>query len=49
MNYHQTGSLRLAHTEERLQEFKRAASMGKYQGMDIEILTPKKRKTYIHF
>ena len=40
MNYHQTGSIRLAHTAERMQEFKRAASMGKYQGMDLEILTP---------
>lgn len=40
MNYHQTGSLRLAHGEERMQEFKRAASMGRYQGMDMEILTP---------
>ncbi len=49
MNYHQTGSLRLAHTEERLQEFKRAASMGKYQGMDIEILTPKEAKDLYPF
>ena len=40
MNYHQTGSIRLAHTAERMQEFKRAASMGKYQGMDLELLTP---------
>ena len=40
MNYHQTGSIRLAHTAERMQEFKRAASMGKYQGMDLKILTP---------
>ena len=49
MNYHQTGSLRLAHSEERLQEFKRAASMGKYQGMDIEILTPKEAKSLYPF
>ena len=44
MNYHQTGSIRLAHTAERMQEFKRAASMGKYQGMDLEILTPEQVK-----
>ena len=49
MNYHQTGSLRLAHSEERLQEFKRAASMGKYQGMDIEILTPEEAKDLYPF
>jgi len=40
MNYHVTGSIRLAHTKERMQEFERAASMGRYQGMAIEILDP---------
>ncbi|KAE9630052.1 GcvT family protein [Parasedimentitalea maritima] len=44
MNYHVTGSIRLAHTAERMQEFERAASMGRYQGMDIEILTPEETK-----
>ena len=44
MNYHVTGSLRLAHSAERMQEFERAASMGRYQGMDIEILTPEQTK-----
>ncbi len=38
MNYHQTGSIRLAHSRERMQEFERAKSMGLYQGMDLEIL-----------
>jgi dimethylglycine dehydrogenase len=40
MNYHVTGSIRLAHNAERMQEFERAAGMGRYQGMDIEILDP---------
>jgi dimethylglycine dehydrogenase len=40
MNYHVTGSLRLAHTQERLQEFQRVVGMGRYQGMELEILTP---------
>jgi len=44
MNYHVTGSIRLAHSKERMQEFQRAASMGRYQGMDIEILTPEQTK-----
>jgi len=44
MNYHQTGSLRLAHSKERMQEFERAAAMGRYQGIDIEILTPDQAK-----
>ncbi|WP_114285157.1 GcvT family protein [Candidatus Halocynthiibacter alkanivorans] len=44
MNYHVTGSIRLAHNKERMQEFERAASMGRYQGMEIEILTPEQAK-----
>src|SRR5210317_815012 len=40
MNYHVTGSIRLAHSKERMQEFERAAGMGRYQGMPIEILNP---------
>ena len=40
MNYHVTGSIRLAHSAERMQEFERAAGMGRAQGMDIGILTP---------
>ena len=38
MNYHVTGSLRLAHSTERMQEFARARGMGRYQGMDLDIL-----------
>ncbi|RYG91135.1 FAD-dependent oxidoreductase [Loktanella sp. IMCC34160] len=40
MNYHQTGSIRLAHSKERMQEFERAKGMGLQQGMNLEILTP---------
>ena len=40
MNYHVTGSIRLGHSKERLQEFKRVVGMGRYQGMDLDILTP---------
>ncbi len=44
MNYHQTGSIRLAHTKERMQEFQRACSMGRYQGIQMEIWTPDEAK-----
>ncbi len=44
MNYHQTGSIRLAHSKERMQEFERAAAMGRYQGMNIRILTPEETR-----
>jgi dimethylglycine dehydrogenase len=38
MNYHVTGSLRLAHSKERMLEFQRVKGMGRYQGMDIDVL-----------
>lgn len=38
MNYHVTGSLRLGHSKERMREFERAKGMGRYQGMDIEVV-----------
>jgi len=44
MNYHVTGSVRLAHSKERMQEFQRAMDMGRYQGLDIDILSPEKAK-----
>ncbi len=40
MNYHVTGSVRLAHGRERMREFHRAAGMGRYQGMPIEVIGP---------
>ncbi|MEM9968265.1 MAG: FAD-dependent oxidoreductase [Pseudomonadota bacterium] len=40
MNYHVTGSIRLAHSKERMQEFERVASMGLYQGLQMDICTP---------
>ncbi|NAZ36556.1 FAD-dependent oxidoreductase [Rubellimicrobium sp. CFH 75288] len=38
MNYHVTGSLRLAHTEERMAEFARVVGMGRRQGMDLSLV-----------
>ena len=38
INYHVTGSVRLAHSAQRMQEFERAAGMGRHQGMEIGIL-----------
>ncbi len=38
MNYHVTGSVRLAHSKERMQEFARAKGMGRYQGMSLETI-----------
>ncbi|UWR02485.1 FAD-dependent oxidoreductase [Ruegeria conchae] len=44
MNYHVSGSIRLAHSEERMQEFERAMSMGRYQGIPMEMWTPEEAK-----
>ena len=49
MNYHVTGALRLAHTKERMQEFERVAGMARYQGLEIDILTPEEMKEYYPF
>ncbi|MGI9399850.1 MAG: GcvT family protein [Rhizobiaceae bacterium] len=49
MNYHVTGSVRLGHSQERLQEFKRVMGMGRYQGMDLEMLGPNEIKTRYPF
>ena len=37
MNYHVTGSIRLAHSDDRMREFERVVGMGRYQGMDVRI------------
>ncbi|WP_170467981.1 GcvT family protein [Ruegeria arenilitoris] len=44
MNYHVSGSIRLAHSKERMQEFERALSMGRYQGIPMEMWTPEQAK-----
>jgi len=49
MNYHQTGSIRLAHSKERMQEFERACSMGRNQGIEMEIWTPEQAKEHYPF
>ncbi|WP_281980875.1 GcvT family protein [Thalassorhabdomicrobium marinisediminis] len=49
MNYHQTGSLRLAHSQERVQEFERACAMGRYQGIDMKMMTPDEAKEMYPF
>jgi dimethylglycine dehydrogenase len=49
MNYHVTGSVRLGHSKERLQEFQRVVGMGRYQGMDLGILSPGEIRTKYPF
>lgn len=49
MNYHVTGSVRLGHSKERLQEFKRVVGMGRYQGMELDILSQDEIRTRYPF
>ncbi len=49
MNYHQSGSIRLAHNKERMQEFQRACAMGHYQGIEMELWTPDEAKARYPF
>ncbi|UXX82461.1 GcvT family protein [Roseovarius pelagicus] len=39
MNYHVTGSIRLGHSKERMQEFERACSMGRHQGIELNMMS----------
>ena len=38
MNYHMTGSIRIAHTKERMQEFEHVVSMARHMGVELEML-----------
>lgn len=40
INYHVTGSVRLAHSHERMMEFEHAATMGRHMGLDMDVCTP---------
>jgi dimethylglycine dehydrogenase len=40
MNYHVTGSLRLAHTEHRMDEFRHVLSMAEAQGLEYDLTSP---------
>lgn len=49
MNYHVTGAIRLGHTEERKREFERVVSMGRAQGLDMEMMSPSEIKDWFPF
>jgi len=40
INYHRTGSIRLAHTADRVDEFRHIASQARAQGLAFELLSP---------
>lgn len=40
MTYHRTGSIRLAHSRDRMEEFKHVAALAGRHGLDFELLSP---------
>jgi len=46
MNYHVTGSVRLAHSHNRMMEFERVLDMGRYQDIDMKLLNLDELKDY---
>ncbi|SNS25944.1 GcvT family protein [Tropicimonas sediminicola] len=49
INYHVTGAVRLAHSDARMREFERVASMGRHQGLEMKICTPEELQAYHPF
>ena len=49
MNYWVTGSIRLAHSKERMQEFAHVRGMGRYQGIEIEMCSNDDLKNHYPF
>ncbi|MET4805538.1 FAD-dependent oxidoreductase [Limibacillus sp. MBR-115] len=39
MNYHNTGSIRLAHSKDRMEEFQHVVGMARHQGIDFDMMT----------
>lgn len=49
INYHITGSIRLAHSRNRMLEFERVAGMGRHQGMEISVVGADTLKAHYPF
>ncbi len=49
INYHVTGSIRLAHTPDRVDEFEHVISQARAQGIDFEMLSPAQIRDAIRF
>ena len=49
VSYHRTGSIRLAHTAKRMQEFAHVAAMGRRLGIGMEVIGPAEAKARYPF
>ncbi len=44
IDYHVTGSIRLAHSRERMDEYRHVIAMARAQGLDLDLLTPQQAR-----
>ncbi len=49
INYHVTGSVRLAHSHSRMMEFERVRGMAAHQGLQMDICTPEELQAHMPF
>jgi dimethylglycine dehydrogenase len=49
LTWHGTGSLRLAHGRERMDEFRHVRAMARAQGLEVDVITPKEAKELYPF
>ncbi len=49
MNYHVTGSVRLAHSKQRMQEFEKISGQALAQGLQMDVMSPKELQEYHPF
>ncbi len=49
INYHVTGSLRLAHSHERMMEFERVAGLARHMGLEMAMCTPDELQQHYPF
>ena len=49
INYHLTGSIRLAHGRDRMEEYAHVAAMGRAQGVDFRVISPEEIKSLYPF
>ncbi len=49
MNYHVTGSIRLAHSKERMQEFEKISAQARYQGLEMDVCTNEELRAHNPF
>ena len=49
MNYHVTGAIRLAHSRQRMEEFRHVQSMGRHMGIEFEEMSNSDMQAIIPF